>query len=60
MLITPVPSGLPFQASTGRIIAVTSEKSDLLPGVPTMRETGPELTVAVAILPGAGRTPKPS
>ncbi len=63
VLFTPVPSGLPFQASNqGRIIAVTGEKrATILPDVQTMREAGfPDLTVEVGFffLAPAG-TPKP-
>ena len=63
VLFTPVPSGLPFQASKqGRIIAVTGEKrASILPDVPTMREAGiPDLTVEVGyffLAPAA--TPRP-
>lgn len=63
VLFTPVPSGLPFQASKqGRILAVTGEKrASVLPEVPTMREAGfPDLTVEVGFffLAPAG-TPQP-
>ena len=63
VLLTPVPSSLPFHSSKqGRILAVTGEKrATVLPDVPTTREAGlPDLMVEVGyfFLAPAG-TPKP-